>query len=155
MAGSLLAVLLATVTTLMRTSRMAWEARRDDFKRLDALHSTVRHVVRAARQATNVTDLSDATDASGRLSLRLADGSIATWDHDNVTLQMNYGEPTANALLASQVKSFRVTGYLADGTTPTTNPTLVRALQIEASTDLQGVASPTRVIRSWAWLRAW
>lgn len=153
-AASMLSLLMATVAVVLRTSRQAWEAHEADFSRLQGLHATVRHIVRQVRQAKDITQISPVTDLSGRLAVRLADGTEAVWDHNGTTV--NYGLTNADQLLAVNITTLKFTGYKADGVTTTTTPADVQSVLIEASTTLPNRdTAATRTVSSWAWLRTW
>jgi prepilin-type N-terminal cleavage/methylation domain-containing protein len=153
--ASMLAVLMVAIGGVLRTSRQAWEAHEGDYQRLDALHATVRHIVRSVRQADGVTEISAAGDTSGRLGLLLVDGSTVVWDHDSITSKVNYGVTTPTNLLAENITTLRFTGYRADGVTATTTTNLVQNIMIEASVTLPREAGGTKTISSWAWVRSW
>jgi prepilin-type N-terminal cleavage/methylation domain-containing protein len=153
-ASAMLATIMTVVAVVLRTGRQAWEAHESDYVRLEALHGTVRHIVRQVRQAKEVTQISAANDSSGRLGLRLNDGTELVWDHAGSTV--NCGVTTADQLLATNITTFRFVGYRADGTTATTVPEDIQNLMIEASTTLPNRdVGGTKTIQSWAWLRTW
>lgn len=154
-ASAMLALLLTSASVVLRTSRQAWQAQDDDFKRLDAMHATIRHMVRQVRQAKSVASLSAATDTAGTLSLTMPDGTTTYWRRDAGTNRVYSGVGAANQLLGDNITSLRITGYRADGTTTTTTPALVRSLQIEASVALNREQNGARTVRSWAWVRSW
>lgn len=152
---AMLAVLMVAVGGVLRTSRQAWEAHEADYTRLEALHATVRHVVRKVRQADAVTEVSAASDASGRLGVRLVDGSIVVWDHDAMTSKVNYGVTTPTSLLADNIATLKFTAFKADGVTATTTPGDVQSLLVEASVSLPRESGGTKTVSSWAWIRSW
>jgi prepilin-type N-terminal cleavage/methylation domain-containing protein len=154
-ASSMLALLMVAVGVVLRSGRQAWEAHEADYTRLEALHATVRHIVRSARQADVVMELSAPSDNSGRLGLRLIDGSTVVWDHDAVTNNVNYGVTTPSNLLANNITTLKFTGYKADGITTTTTTSDVQSLLIEASTTLPRESGGTKTMTSWVWMRAW
>jgi hypothetical protein len=154
-ACSLLATLMVAVGVVLRTSRQAWEAHEGDYVRLEALHATVRHIVRQARQADAVTEISAAGDPSGRLGLQMPDGTVFVWDHDAITNRVNCGLTTPTDLLAENITSLRFTGYEADGVTPTTAPGTVQNILVEAGTQLPRETGGARTISSWVWIRSW
>ena len=139
----------------MRTGRQAWEAHSADYSRVEAAHATIRHIVRQVRQAESVSGISAAADNSGQLSLNLKDGSTVVWDHDALTNSVNYGVAAPTGLLAPNITGLRFTGYRANGTTVTSNPSLVRAIRIDATIQLPVEVNATRVVSSWAWVRSW
>jgi type II secretory pathway component PulJ len=154
-ASSLLAMVLATVGVVMRSGRQAWEAHSDDYRRVEAAHATVRHIVRQVRQAIAVSQISSSTDSSGRLSLQMQDGSTVVWDHDDASDSVQYGVTTPSSLLAPEITGLRFIGYLANGTTVTANPAEVQAVRVEVTIQLPVEVNATRVISSWAWIRSW
>ena len=154
-ATSMLALVLTTVGVLMRTGRQAWEAHTADYTRIESAHATVRHIVRQLRQAVSVVTITPSTDNSGRLSIKLQDGSTAVWDHDNSTNVVNYGITNPTGLLATDITGLRFTGYAADGATITTDPTLVQAIRTDVTIQLPIEVNGTRVVSSWAWIRSW
>jgi prepilin-type N-terminal cleavage/methylation domain-containing protein len=153
-ATTMLTVVMATISVVLRTGRQAWEAHEADYERIEAAHATLRHVLRRARQAREVVSVSPNTDDSGQLSLRMADDSIEAWDHDENTQTVNYGITTANNLLATNVTGLRFTGFQANGTSVTVVPAEIRALRIEVTVQLP-VESGTRRVESWVWIRSW
>lgn len=154
-ASSMLAMILATVGVVMRTGRQAWEAFSADYTAVEAVHATVRHIVRQARQADSVLTITPTTDNSGRLSLLMPDGSMLVWDHDASTSSVNYGVGTPSDLLSPNIAGLRFTGYRADGVTVTTNVTLVRAIRVDATMQLPVEVGGNRTVSSWVWIRSW
>jgi type II secretory pathway pseudopilin PulG len=152
---AMLAVLMVAVGGVLRTSRQAWEAHEADYTRLEALHATVRHIVRKVRQADSVTEVSAASDTSGRLGLKLVDGSTVVWDHDSLTSKVNYGVTTPTSLLADNITTLKFTAYKADGVTATTTANDVQNLLIEASVSLPRESGGTKTVSSWTWIRSW
>ena len=152
---AMLAVLMVAVGGVLRTSRQAWEAHEADYTRLEALHATVRHIVRKVRQADAVTEVSGAGDTSGRLGLQMVDGSVVVWDHDAVTSKVNYGVTTPTSLLAENITTLRLQAYKTDGVTATTLPHEVQSLLVEASVTLPREAGGTKTVSTWAWVRSW
>jgi type II secretory pathway pseudopilin PulG len=154
-ATSLLAVVLTSVTVILRTGRQAWEAHEADFIRVEAAHATLRHVVRAVRQADAVAQISAATDNSGRLSLSMPNNEVRVWDHDAATRTVNFGVTNPSELLATDITGLRFVGYRADGATTTTVPDEIQAVEAEVAFQLPVAVGGGRTIRSWAWVRSW
>jgi type II secretory pathway pseudopilin PulG len=154
-ATSMLAMVMAAISVVMRTGRQAWEAHEADYERVEAAQATLRHIVRRARQTIQVANVSPDTEDSGFLFLRMPDDSIEVWDHDDSTNTVNYGVTAANSLLANHVTGLRFTGYEADGTTVTVVPDQIRAMQIEVTVQMPVEAGGTRQFRSWVWIRSW
>jgi type II secretory pathway component PulJ len=153
-ASSMLALLMTSVAVVLRTSRQAWEAHEADYSRLDALHATVRHIVRQVRQAREVTRISAENDTSGLLGVRLADGSEIVWEHTSGAVLCGLG--AADQLLATNIASLRLVGYRADGVTTTTTPADVQNVLVEATTVLPGRdVNATKTATAWVWVRSW
>lgn len=154
-ATSMLAMVLSSVTLVLRTGRLAWEAHEGDFVRLEAAHATLRHIVRQTRQAKAVTSLSAAADTSGMISLAMANGDVFVWDHDASTQRVNCGVGSANQLLATGITGLTIVGYKADASTETTNAADVQCLKITVTVTLPRETNATRNVTSWAWVRTW
>ena len=154
-ASAMMATLLTAVTLVLRSGRQAWEAHEADYTRLEALHATLRHIVRQVRQADAVTAISAASDNSGALTLLMPDGSKFAWDHDATTSTMKCGVTTADQLLANNITGLTVVGYKPDGVTATTVPTEIQCLKISVTVQLPRETNATRTYSSWAWIRSW
>jgi type II secretory pathway component PulJ len=155
LAASMLSVLMLSVGVVLRGGRQAWEAHSGDFVQLNALHATVRHIVRQVRQASSVSEITAASNTAGRMGLNMSDGSVVVWSRDSTTNKVNYGVTTPSSLLAENISSLKFTGYKADGVTTTTTPSDIQLLLIEASTTLSRETNATKTVQSWAWLRSW
>jgi type II secretory pathway pseudopilin PulG len=154
-ATTLLAVVMTSVSVVLRTGRQAWEAHEASYARVEAAQATLRHIVREVRQADDVVALSAADDNSGSLSLEMRNGDIKVWDHDAGTNSVNYGIGAANSLLAPDITGLRFTGFETNGTTTTTLPEDVQALRVEVTIPLPAGAGGSGVFSSWAWVRSW
>lgn len=154
-ASSMLAVLLAAVSLVMRTGRLAWDAHEADYTRLESAHATMRHIVREIRQARAVIQISDPLNANGTLTVQDPSGTNVVWAHDGASQSVNFGPGAANQLLAPTITSLRFEGYRADGVTPTTTPEDVQCIRIEVTVQLPRESGGNRSISSWAWLRSW
>ncbi len=154
-ASTMLAMLLTSVSVILRTTRASWDAHEADFTRLEAAHATVRHIVREIRQAKSVVAITAATEGSGGLSLQNSDGNTVVWDHDSASKRVNYGANTADHLLSPNVDGLRLVGYRVDGATQTDDPTLVQCIRVDVTVVLPRESNGTRTISSWAWLRSW
>lgn len=154
-ATTMLSMVLATISVVMRTSRAAWEAHEADFTRLEAAHATLRHIVRLARQAEAVTAISAANDQSGALTLRMPTGELLAWDHDGNTGTMYFGVNSATDLLSDGITTFNVRGYRADGVTATSQLDQIQCLLLTLTVTLPRDVQATRTLRSWVTIRAW
>lgn len=154
-ASTMLALVLTSISVVLRTSRGAWEAHEADFTRLENLHGTLRHIVREARQAKSVSGISAASNNAGSLSLLMPNGETHVWQHDNANQRVNFGLTTADQLLANQINSLTFSAYKADGTTLTTNPADIRSIKVQATTQLPRETNGLKTASSWVWIRSW
>ncbi|MDA1055506.1 MAG: prepilin-type N-terminal cleavage/methylation domain-containing protein, partial [Planctomycetota bacterium] len=82
-ASSMLAMLMTSISVVIRAGRGAWEAHEEDYVRVEAAHSVLRHIVREIRWADAVTEFTfDAKPA--RLGLLMPNGETHVWAHDRV-----------------------------------------------------------------------
>lgn len=166
-ATSMLAMVMGTISFVMRTSRQAWEAHEADYTRIESAHSVLRHIVRAVRQADEVTEIQ-----ANRLGVLMPSGATWIWDHQAAALNpdagfVNCGLSTQNPLplLAPNIRSVTFVGMRADAdltdpvdpTQPTESAADVRCLQIDVTVQLPRVDNPdvVRTVSSWAWVRSW
>jgi type II secretory pathway pseudopilin PulG len=155
-ATSMLAMIMTTISVVMRTSRQAWEAHDADYQMIEAAHATLRHIVREVRQAERVTAISRADDTSGSIGLELPNGDIRVWDHDSNTNTVNCGIGAASWMLAPDIEQLRIVGYEADATTETEDDeALVQCVRIDVTVELDRDTNSTRTVSSWAWIRSW
>jgi hypothetical protein len=154
-ASTLMTMVLAAVSVVMRTGRAAWEAHEADFTRLTACHATLRHIVRQVRQAEAVLSVSGPTDNSGSISIRLPNDSALVWDHDAATNRVFFGEGVADSLLAEDISQLNIQAYCADGTTPATSVDQIQCVVVTLAVNLPRDTNPVRTISSWVWIRTW
>ena len=152
--------IMATLTTasfaLLRTANNAWLRHRNDSNQRREAVTALQHLMRRVRQATHVTAISTAADASGALTLLMAGGTTAIWDHNAGTSQLLYGTSTPTNLLAAGITSFTVVGLKADGSTLTTQPDLIHAVRCTLQYTLtRPTGTSTETLSCTAWLRAW
>ncbi len=154
-ASTMLTMLLGTVSLVLRTGRLAWEAHESDFTRIEAAQATMRHMVRAVRQARRVVSASPAGDTSGFLSLEMADGQILAWEHDEATNTVLHGVNAADSLLADRISGLEILSFEADGVTPAATAATTQSLEIRVTVTLERETGAQRTVSSWAWVRAW
>jgi hypothetical protein len=152
--------IMATLTTasfaLVRTANDAWRRHRDDSTQRAQATAALQHVVRRIRQATQVTAISASADMSGYLTLQMADGSSALWDHNGGTSEMLYGTTTASNLLAEGITAANFVGLTANGLATTTEPAKIHAVRCLVSYNLNRPSGPVaESVSCLAWLRAW
>jgi type II secretory pathway pseudopilin PulG len=153
-ASSMLALLLTSMSVVLRTGRQAWEAHEADYIRIEALHSTLRHIVRQIRAADAVTAISASNVNNGSLSLRMDDGSIQAWLRDNSNNVWS-GITTANQLLGTGITQLRFEGLRADGVTPTTTVSQIQCIRVTAQVQLPRETGGAKSASSLAWIRSW
>ena len=154
-ASTMLAVVVAAVSLLVRSARETWAAHTADYGRIEAAHATVNHIVRRARQAVSVSAISGPAETSGNLSLLMPSGDTYVWEHDGAGDAVNFGTDAASNLLAEDITGLKFTAYKADGTTQTTDPTEVQSMRIETTVQLPRETGGQRTVDSWAWIRSW
>ena len=154
-ASTMMTLVVVSISVVLRTGRGAWEAHESDFVRMEAAHATVRHIVRAIRQAAQVTAISLANNNSGSLSVQDNTGKIWVWSHDANTGTVFFGENNASSMLGDHITGLRFEGFEADGTTPTTVTNDLQCIRITVSTVLDRDANANRAVTSWAWVRTW
>jgi hypothetical protein len=154
-ATTLMTMVLVTVSVVMRTGRLAWEAHEADSTRLTAAHATLRHMVRQVRQAEEVVTVSSPQDTSGALSVKMPGGETYVWDHDAVSNTVRFGIDSASDLLADHIVQLNLQGFRADGVTPAVTVDELQCLRITVATELPRDTNPLRTVSSWVWIRSW
>ena len=154
-ATSMLAMLLTSISVVLRAGRESWNAHEADYTRVEAAHSVLRHIVRQIRAAKAVTEITVATNDSGRLGLRMPNGETRIWARDNTNNRVNYGVTTPGNLLAPDIAALRFRGLKADGVTAAATAAEVQCLQIEVAIQLPREVNGQRIVTSWAWVRSW
>lgn len=155
-ATAIMAALTTSSFALVRTAHQAWSRHRDDsMKRHEAI-ATLQHVMRRVRQATAVTAISAAADVSGGLTLQMADGSTAIWDHNSGTSQALFGTTTPTNVLSEGITEMRFTGMTASGLVTTTDVTKIHLISCSVKYALTRPAgTTTETVSCMAWLRSW
>ena len=147
------AMLVTSVSVLLRSSQNTWQAYDSDHSRLEAAQATLRHVTRQLRQAEQILAISGPGDQFGAISARMADGSTYVWARNGN--QVDFGVGAASGLLADQITGLSFVGYQADGTTTTTVPAEIQSVKCKVKVDLPLDVGGTRTVSGWIWLRAW
>jgi prepilin-type N-terminal cleavage/methylation domain-containing protein len=155
-ATAILAVLTTSSFALVRTANDAWRRHRDDSMQRSEAIAALQHLVRRIRQAAQVTAISAAADASGTITLQMADGTSAIWDHDAATNSILYGTATPTGLLAEGITQLSFMGLTANGFSVTTDVTKIHAVLCTVRFTLNRPTGPvTETVTNLAWLRAW
>jgi type II secretory pathway pseudopilin PulG len=155
-ATAIMAALTTSSFALVRTAHQAWSVHRDDSQQRQQAIATLQHVMRRVRQATAVTMISAPADASGALTLQMADGSPANWDHDAGSSQVLYGQASPSSQLSEGITEIRFVGMTANGLATTTDVTKIHLVSCAVTYTLSRPAGPiTETVSRMAWLRSW
>lgn len=155
-ATAIMAALTTSSFALVRTAHQAWSRHRDDSLQRHEAIAALQHVMRRVRQATAVTAISAAADASGALTLQMADGSAAKWDHDAGTSRALFGVTTPANVLAEGITEMRFAGMTANGLATTTDVTKIHLVSCTVKYALsRPTGATTETVSCMAWLRSW
>ncbi len=155
MATTLMTTMVATVTVVLRTGHVAWQAHQGDAAKIMAANATARHIVRRVRQAEAVTAISNANKKNGNLSLLMPSGETFAWTLDKPAEQAFFGIDGADSLLSQGITELSFTGYEADGVTATLVEADIHSVKCRVRVELPRETNGTRDVSCWAWLRAW
>jgi hypothetical protein len=151
-----MAVLTTSSFALVRTANDAWRRHRDDSDQRRQAIAAVQHVVRLVRQASQVTAISALGDSSGALTLQMANGTSAIWDHDGATNRVLYGTVTPTGVLADGITQLSFMGLTANGYSTTVDPTKIHAIHCTVRYNLnRPTGAVTETISNVAWIRTW
>ncbi len=157
-ASSMLAVVITSLSLVMRTARTTWEANDNDYAAMHHAHTVARHFVRQARQARRVTALPPAGDS---ITLEFPDGSQRTWNHVSGT--QDFGDTvfltlssTAQRIpLATDIRDLSFTGFEANGITVAKDVGKIRLVEVRVTTVLPRGTNPQQSVASKVWIRSW
>jgi prepilin-type N-terminal cleavage/methylation domain-containing protein len=157
-AMSLLAVVMTATSSVLRSSRQVWEAHESDLTRLQTAHAVVRHIVRQAREASEVVSV-DANQPSGAaLTVRLPDGDELSWQHDSRSNQVLFRQASVSAtsqVVAEHIDSLEFRPTLIDGSAYQPDRTdRIQELTVLAGVTLQRETATVRRSVASVWLRA-
>lgn len=157
-ASSMLAVIMTSLSMVMRTARVAWEANDNDYAALHHGQTVARHFVRQAREARSVKRL---TNGGDNISLQLRDGSQLTWDHvgnsggNTDVVLLSFSTSGQQIPLAYNIRNLSFTGYEADGKTVATDVDDIRLVQVNVTVVLPRGSNPQQTFSSKVWIRSW
>lgn len=157
-ASSMLAVLMTSLSVVLRTARVAWDTSDGDYSAMHHAATINRHIVREAREARKVTFLSP---AGSEVELEMASGEVMRWSHTAAAGSMTnvvtvaYKSTGNTVPLAQGIRSLSFIGYEADGATVATKTDDIQVLEIRVTVDTPSSARPTQTVSSMVWIRAW
>lgn len=154
-ATTMMTMLMVSVSAVLRSSRVAWDAREADCSRLESAYGLLRHLVRWVRQANEIVSVSSPTNTSGYITMRLPSGDVYAWRHDSTGKAVYFGIGSANDLLAENIESLTFEAFKADGVTPTTDVDAIQCLRVTVGFRLPRDTGSARLVRSWVMIRAW
>ena len=156
LAGTLAAAVTGSLHVALRGVRTAAVELSGETNALRRADAALRFVVRRCREARAVT----AVDAAApEFTLTLADGRTGRFflPAGYGGRVLNFAVPGAggNRTVSDGLSSFAPAFYLADAVTPTTDPALVRVIEITLAVDLPRDHAPGRTVSSRVWVRRW
>ena len=158
-AGSMLAAVMTSLSTVMRTSRVSWDVADNDYAMLHQAHSVARHFVRAVRESAGVSRVQS---GGAEIELQMRDGSTATWrwaaqdagGWSNVVLFDSSSAPSETTL-AHNIQRLRFVGYQADGVTVALSPDDIHLVEVTVAVALPRKLASQQQIQSKVWIRSW
>ena len=156
-AGSMMAMVMTSLSVVLRTGRVAWEANDNDYGGMHHAHAVATHFIRQAREARAVVNIG----ASGEfVTLEMRDGGSVTWSLSSggagsagqVMVSSGSGGVTP---LAMSIGDLSFIGYRADGITVATDVDDIRLLMISVGVDLPRGHGSRQTVASKVWIRSW
>ena len=153
----MLAIVVTSLSLVLRTARTAWDRAESDYGVLHHAHTVARHFVRQAREASAVT----AHSTNGRsITLRLRDGNEVSWTFTPGTtgnysdvVTVGYSSSGEQGPLAYGIRELNFVGYDANSNITST----VEDIQLVKVTVTVGIGrrSALRNVTSYVWIRTW
>ncbi len=157
-ASSMLAVLMTSLSVVLRTARVAWDTSDGDYSAMHHASTIARHLVREAREAREVTYLSP---AGSEIELLLSNGRKIRWSHaassgsmTDVVLVTNTTLGTSEPI-AHGIRNLSFVGYEADAQTVATKIQDIQLIEVQVTVDTPSAASAQQTVRSMVWIRSW
>ncbi len=153
-AGSMLAVVMTSLSLVLRTARTSWEANDNDYGSIHYAHTVALHFVREAREARSV-----ASFAADDVAFTLRDGSQLGWrfepNGDSGVVYVRSSRIGEESPLAFGIHNLSFTGYLPDGITPATNLEEIALIEVQVSVRMARSSNSIQTIASRVWIRTW
>ncbi len=155
-ATSMLAVVMTSLSLVLRTARSAWDATDGEYAAMHHATTLARHFVRESREARSVDQFAT---GGGSIRLEMSDGSLVQWSlagathgMDDVVLLENL--TTGEAVpLARGIRGLSFTGFEANGSTIASNPQDIQLLQVQVTVDRPSGGQQT--VDAQVWVRSW
>lgn len=155
--SAMLAVIVTSLSLVLRTARSAWDTAESDYGSLHHAHTIARHFVRQAREAASVSSLA----SNGRsVTLLLRDGDSVTWTYTaggtgkyQDAVNVTHSGTGQTSPLAYGIRELNFVGYDANSAI-TATPQDIQLLEITVTVGI-GKGTVTRDVKSSVWVRAW
>lgn len=115
---TLLSIVMSASTVALRTGRQAWEAHETDSIRTRTAHACVRHIVRAAREASEIVSVTTGVPTNTRLVVKLNDGDTLAWEHDAARKQILFTQSSVSSspsVIANDIETLEFRPFRIDG----------------------------------------
>lgn len=157
-AGSMLAVVMSSLSLVLRTARQSWEVSDHDYGAMHQAHAVARHFVRAAREAQGVASI--ASDGSA-LEIRTLDGATQRWawatangNMHGVVLFSQSGV-SGSRVLAHDVESLSFSIFEADAFTVASSAEDARLIRVQVTVNSPSGNVSSQTVDSYVWIRSW
>ena len=117
-AMTLLSTVMTAVTVVLRTGREAWQTHEADHVRTRIAHASVRHIVRAVREASEIVSITTGVSSNSRLTVRLPDGDTLTWQHDSAGKTISLTQTSISntpSIIAENIETLEFVPSRVDG----------------------------------------
>ncbi|GAB5405533.1 MAG: hypothetical protein Aurels2KO_37640 [Aureliella sp.] len=157
-ASSMLAVLMTSLSAVLRTARVAWETSDGDYSAMHHASTIARHLVREAREARKVTYLSP---RGSEIELELSNGSTIRWSHKASSASMtdvvlvSDSKSGTTEPIAHGIRNLSFVGYKADAKTVATNIDDIQLIEVQVTVDTPSASVASQTVSSIVWIRAW
>ena len=156
-AGSMMAMVMTSLSVVLRTGRVAWEANDNDYGAMHQAHAVATHFIRQAREAREVVDIGTTGEF---ITLEMRDGGTVTWSlsaggggtSNQVIVSSSSGSVSP---LAHSIGDLSFIGYRADGITVETDVDDIRLVMISVAVDLPRGHGSRQTVSSKVWIRSW
>ncbi|HBE72084.1 MAG TPA: hypothetical protein DDW52_28435 [Planctomycetaceae bacterium] len=170
-ASAMIAVVMTSVSLVLRTARTSWEASDGDYSAMHHAMTVARHFVRQCREGRMVHHIGSAGES---VTVQTSNGEILRWEYEasSSSVSLVYLQPTITVPLgttipvsamnvvdrvplAYQISDLSFVGYEADGVTTTSTPEDMQLLEIRLSVPTPSKSDPTTAFSSQVWIRSW